>query len=122
MRADRHITTDGRIGDHAHQMRKDPTDAEAKLWSKLRNRQVASAKFRRQYRLGAYILDFCCIEQRLVIEVDGGQHAEPTPHETERAAFLERRGYRVLRFWNTEVLQDKDAVLSVIYDAVQPSP
>lgn len=92
------------------------TSAERLLWSKLRSRQMVGAKFRRQHPLGPYILDFVCIERRLVIEVDGSQHAEAAQadHDERRTAFLADRGYRVLRFWNNEVTGNIEGVWDVI--------
>jgi very-short-patch-repair endonuclease len=94
------------------------TDAERKLWRLLRLRQVSGHKFRRQVPLGRYIADFVCHEARLVIEVDGGQHDSAAPLETERTAFLQHEGYRVLRFWNNEVLANLDGVYDVIVAAL----
>jgi very-short-patch-repair endonuclease len=100
----------------ARVLRKGQTDAEALLWSKLRSRQVAGLKFRRQHPLGNYFADFACVEIGLVVELDGGQHAEP-----EAAAYDERReqamaamGFRTLRFWDNEVLNETEGVLERI--------
>jgi len=80
----------------------------------LRNRTACGAKFRRQQPIGPYVVDFVCLEARLVIEIDGGQHAiEPGP-DAQRTAFLEREGYRVLRFWNNDVLTNTEGVFDVI--------
>lgn len=89
------------------------TDAERQLWRILRMRQIPGHKFRRQVPLGRYIADFVCHEARLIIEVDGGQHAL-AGNDIERTEFLESEGYRVLRFWNNEVL----ANLAGVYDAI----
>ena len=106
--------------------RRQLSDAELLLWSRIRNRQVASAKFRRQHPIGAYILDFYSPECLLAIEVDGGQHFEDEHaiRDRERTAKLGLLGIRVLRFTNLEVLNETDAVLERIYDAVaqHPSP
>ncbi|HWO41117.1 MAG TPA: endonuclease domain-containing protein [Candidatus Eisenbacteria bacterium] len=80
----------------------------------LRSRQLAGFKFRRQYPVGSFIVDFCCFERRLVIELDGGQHADHTVADQRRTAFLASRGYRVLRFWDNEVINEIDAVLERI--------
>ncbi len=90
------------------------TDAERVLWQSLRNRQLAGFKFRRQKPIGSYIVDFVCIEKKIVIEVDGGQHALNKEYDNERSDFLKHMGYRVLRFWNNDVLKEKDAVLEEI--------
>ncbi|MBM4285441.1 MAG: endonuclease domain-containing protein [Deltaproteobacteria bacterium] len=104
------------------------TDAERRLWYHLRNRRLGGCKFRRQYPVGPYIVDFICLEKNLVIEVDGGQHAENEAQDTERSAYLNKMGYRVVRFWNNEVLQETEAVLQAIFDLIanakknSPSP
>lgn len=98
----------------ARRLRRDATHAEALLWSRLRNRRLGGYKFRRQHPIGRYVVDFVCIEQRLVIEVDGGQHAAEGAEDARRTAWLETRGFRVLRFWNNEVLANLKAVLTAI--------
>ncbi len=97
------------------------TDAERKLWQGLRGRQLG-VKFRRQHPFAAYVLDFVCLELQLVIEVDGGQHAENIEHDAARTRALEDAGFRALRFWNNEVLMQTDAVLERIYREINPSP
>ena len=107
----------------ARQLRKSSTDAERALWNILRNRQVAGSRFRRQGPIGPYIVDFVCFESRLVIEVDGGQHAELADYDAGRTAWLETQGFRVMRFWNNQVLQETNAVREAIAMAVLgPSP
>jgi very-short-patch-repair endonuclease len=81
-------------------------------------RQVDGLKFRRQHPLGSYIVDFVCLEKRLIVELDGGQHAEQVNSDTERTAWLEAHGFRVLRFWNHDVLRDTEAVKEVISKAL----
>jgi len=85
-----------------------------KLWRLLRNRQIEGVKFRRQCPIGPYIADFASIEALLVIEVDGGQHASAVAHDERRTTWLGSRGYRVLRFWNNEVLTNPDGVVETI--------
>lgn len=102
----------------ARNLRKNQTFTEQLLWSKLRNNQISGHKFRRQYPIDNYILDFYCPKAKLAIELDGGQHAEP---ETEliddvRTKDLDKKGIRVIRFWDHEVINDLDAVISVIQD------
>jgi very-short-patch-repair endonuclease len=98
------------------------TDAERKLWSALRNRQLEDAKFRRQQPIGPFIADFVCQEHRLIVEADGGQHFE-SASDDRRTAFLESKGYRVLRFWNHEILSNLDGVAQVIAAALStPHP
>jgi very-short-patch-repair endonuclease len=90
------------------------TPAERVLWGRLRKRQNAGCLFRRQYPLGRYIVDFVCLEKRLVVEVDGGQHTEQAEADRERTRWLEAQGYRVVRFWNTDVLDAVEAVVETI--------
>jgi very-short-patch-repair endonuclease len=92
------------------------TDAERKLWWHLKRLPLGTSHFRRQATIGPYFADFACHERRLVIEVDGGQHGEDThvAADAARTAYLESRGYRVLRFWNNDVMANIDGVLSVI--------
>jgi very-short-patch-repair endonuclease len=107
----------------ARAMRLAPTDAERRLWWHLRHRlAVQRSHFRRQVRLGHYIVDFACHELRVAIEIDGGQHAEQVARDARRTKFLESRGYRVLRFWNDEVLANIDGVLEVIHSAILATP
>jgi very-short-patch-repair endonuclease len=98
----------------ARDLRRNQTDAERLLWARLRARRLCGLKFRRQEVLGTYVVDFACLEPKLVIEVDGGQHAEQAPKDAARTGYLEALGYRVIRFWNDEVLRDPDAVLEEI--------
>ena len=102
----------------ARTLRKNMTDAEHALWSKLKRRQVANLKFRRQQILGPYIVDFVCFEKRLIVEVDGGQHSEQIERDQRRTVWLEAQGYQVLRFWNNEVLGNIDGVTQVILETV----
>jgi len=98
----------------ARELRKRLTNAEKELWKHIRLRQIAGHKFRRQQPIGTYIADFACLEKKLVVEVDGGQHSEQSSYDEERTAWLESQGYRVLRFWNNEVLKEIEIVLDVI--------
>jgi very-short-patch-repair endonuclease len=97
-------------------LRSEQTDAEKKLWWRLRNRQVAGCKFVRQEPIGPYICDFVCREERLVIEVDGGQHADSAADRV-RDQWLVSHNYRVMRFWNNDVLSNIDGVLMTINEA-----
>jgi very-short-patch-repair endonuclease len=99
----------------ARRLRRNQTDAERVLWFRLRDRRLNGLKFKRQVPFDKYIADFCCAEARLIIELDGGQHA--TRDETNRTAVLEAMGYLVLRFWNNDVLQNTDGVLEEILNA-----
>ena len=99
-------------------MRSNPTLAEAKLWSALRKRQICSVRFRRQHTIGPYIVDFCAPRRKLIIEVDGSQHLAQQEYDQKRSDFLADKGYRVLRFWNNEVLNDLNGVVIVIESAI----
>jgi very-short-patch-repair endonuclease len=104
-------------------MRRDPTEAEQKLWWHLRHRlPLPGTHFRRQVQIGRFIADFVCHERRLAIEIDGGQHATTAEADTKRTARLEADGYRVLRFWNNDVLSNIDGVLGEIQLALATTP
>jgi very-short-patch-repair endonuclease len=105
----------------ARKLRQQKTDAEGRLWSRLRGRRLGGHKFRRQYPCGPYTLDFVCLEQLLVIEVDGGQHSEPEheDHDERRTAYLNSRRLRVVRFWCCDVLKETDAVCRTILRAIE---
>ena len=117
------MSNDARLG-RSRALRRDSTDAEALLWWRLRNRQVAGAKFRRQQPFGPYFLDFYCHEHKLIIEVDGGQHMLPEEAERDkvRTSYLTTCGLRVIRVTNLEVLKETDSVLAAIFEALNPSP
>jgi len=100
--------------ERAHTLRADHTDAEALLWNRLRDRRLAGVKFRRQHPIGPYVVDFCCIERHLVVEVDGGQHADAESGDEKRSAYLASFGLKVLRFWNSDVLANIEGVLAQI--------
>lgn len=106
----------------ARNLRQLATDAEHRLWQRLRNRQVCGAKFRRQHPVPPYIVDFVCLEKKLVIETDGGQHIEQQTYDEKRTTFLEARGFQVLRFWNNEILTQTEDVLDVIFRALNETP
>ncbi len=114
----------GKTNPHARRLRRDSTDAEQRLWHRLRARQLANAKFRRQATVGPYIVDFLCIDAKLIVEADGGQHSPEA--DAARTAWLQSRGFRVVRFWNNEILQNTDGVLRSILIILQgeeePSP
>ena len=102
----------------ARQLRRNQTDAEQRLWQRLRGKQLGAA-FRRQYPVGPYITDFACTERSIVIELDGGQHAEAVGYDARRDAYLRGRGFSVLRFWNNAVMGDLEAVLQVIWAEIE---
>ena len=103
----------------ARRLRKQSTEAEKLLWSHLRRHQVLGFQFRRQEPIGRYIVDFVCYQRRLVIELDGGQHQEQANYDNERTRWLASRGFRVIRFWNDDVLTETNGVLEAIAQALQ---
>ncbi len=106
----------------AQHLRREMTDAERRLWSALRNRQLGGVKFRRQQPIGPFIADFVCQERRLIVEADGSQHADNV-NDAQRTAFLQSKGYRVLRFWNNDILTNLDGVARVVAAALStPHP
>ncbi|WP_343520178.1 endonuclease domain-containing protein [Sphingomonas sp.] len=104
------------ISPHAAKLRRDRTDAEDRFWQAVRNRQLDGFKFRFQHSLWPYVADFACLEAMLIVELDGGQHSETK--DARRTAFLEAKGFHVLRFWNHEVLDNLDGVLAVVAAAL----
>ena len=100
--------------DRARQLRKNMTDAERAIWRHLRQRQIDGHRFRRQVVIGPYIADFACLEAKLIIEIDGGQHATAVERDAARDAIFRAQGFTVLRFWNNEVLGNIAGVVSVI--------
>ena len=100
-------------------LRRDATLAERRLWQQLRFRQLDGHRFRRQAPIGRFVVDFVCFEQLLIVEVDGGQHAERAQEDAKRTRWLEGEGFRVLRFWNSDVLQNTEAVVESIRGALR---
>ena len=100
-------------------MRRDATDAERKLWSILRGRRLSGLKFKRQEQMGDFIADFVCFEAKLIVEADGSQHAESVSDE-RRDTWFARQGFRVLRFWNNDILDNIEGVAASIADTAQP--
>jgi very-short-patch-repair endonuclease len=111
-----------KIRSQARSLRSNPTEVERLLWRHLRFWQLDGYKFRRQQPIGSYIVDFVCLERRLVIELDGGQHAEETDYDSARDAWLRAEGFRVLRFWNNDVTQNIDGVKEQILNALGITP
>jgi very-short-patch-repair endonuclease len=103
----------------ARELRNDGTDAERRLWYFLRREQFGGHKFRRQYPLANYIADFVCVPARLVVELDGGQHLDAIGYDRRRTETLRREGYRVLRFWNDDVLLRTQDVLAEIFRVLE---
>ena len=108
--------------DRAKALRTEQTLIEQRLWYHLRAHRFMGLKFKRQKPIGRYIVDFVCMEHRLIIEIDGGQHAEQVKYDQVRDDWLRSEGYTVLRFWNNDVLQQTESVLERIRNEVIPSP
>ncbi|EPK7360680.1 endonuclease domain-containing protein [Kluyvera ascorbata] len=111
--------------DFARQLRRQLTPQERRLWYLLRDRRFACFKFRRQHPVGPYILDFACCRVHLAVELDGGQHDARAGYDARRTAWLRLQGWRVLRFWNNELMENEEAVLVRILEALvssAPSP
>jgi very-short-patch-repair endonuclease len=105
----------------ARQLRENQTDAERRMWMLLRDRRLAHLKFRRQQSIGNYFVDLFCASKGLIIELDGGQHND-NPDDEKRTAWLESRGYKVIRFWNNDVLKNPEGVLTTILLALKVTP
>ncbi len=105
-------------------LRRDMTDAERRPWYALRGRRFEGVKFTRQYAIGPYVVDFVCRGAHLIVEIDGDQHGrdDVIAADNARTTFLEQQGYRVIRFWNTDVLQNLDGVLQVLGEALKETP
>jgi very-short-patch-repair endonuclease len=102
----------------ARSLRKNQTDVEQLLWKYLRNRQLFNYKFRRQFPIEPYVADFVCLELKLIIELDGGQHACRINYDDQRSLFLGQRGFKVIRFWNNDVIENTEGVLQAIHLAI----
>jgi very-short-patch-repair endonuclease len=105
----------------SRQLRQNMTDAEKKLWRGLRKNQIYEQKFRRQFPIGKYIVDFICLEARLIVEVDGGQHQDQRKYDEKRDAWLKGQNFNVLRFWNNDVLENFEGVMAIIMNTLEPS-
>ena len=111
-----------KIRTRAIELRKELTSAERKLWSRLRNDQLG-VSFRRQHAIGNYITDFCAVKAKLIIELDGSQHLEQTEYDEERTQYFESLGYRVIRFWNNQVMKETESViLAIIHSLEEKNP
>lgn len=115
---------EGQMNMSAKALRRNQTDAERRLWGYLRDRRLDGWKFRRQHPIGPYVLDLYCADARLVIEIDGGQHDydEYREHDEKRTAYLNSQGLKVMRFWNSDVMENTIGVLEAIREALSPSP
>ena len=102
------------LADKARSLRKNQTDVEQLVWKHLRNRQLYNYKFRRQFPIEPYVADFACLELKLIIELDGGQHACQINYDEQRSLFLEQRGFKVIRLWNNDVIENTVGVLEAI--------
>lgn len=111
-----HKRTTPKIFYHAKELRHEQTPAEAKLWAYLRAHRVDSVGFRRQHAIGPYVVDFCAPRRKLIIEVDGSPHLEQEEYDAERTIFLESLGYRVLRFFNSDVMNKPEEVVGKILE------
>jgi very-short-patch-repair endonuclease len=109
--------------DRARRLRAESTEAERRLWAHLRAKRFLGFKFRRQHPIGPYFVDFCCVARRLVIEIDGSQHAEEERVDKDvlRTAYLNQQGYQVIRVWNNEVTKQIESVLDAVYAALTSS-
>jgi adenine-specific DNA-methyltransferase len=105
--------------DTARSLRANATEPEQKLWSQLRKGQLYEFQFRRQYSIGPFFVDFICLEANLIVELDGAQHADQKEQDQSRSDFLRTNGYRVLRFWNFEVLSYADSVVERIAEVLR---
>lgn len=99
----------------ARRLRSNPTEAEKRLWARLRHKRLDDFRFRRQAPIGPYIVDFFCPSAKLVVELDGGQHGERSQRDAAHTRWLEKRGYRVIRFWNTEVFENFEGGLARLW-------
>jgi very-short-patch-repair endonuclease len=111
-------TTTPKMMHRAGELRQNQTEAEAKLWSRLRAHRMAGVQFRRQHAVGKYVVDFCSPRRKLIIELDGSQHLDQAEYDSERTKYLEAKGYRVLRFWNNDVMKDIETVSTAIWNAL----
>jgi very-short-patch-repair endonuclease len=110
-----------KLTEFARELRENSTDAERLFWSRVRAHRLFGFKFKRQYTVGPHIVDFVCVDARLIVELDGGQHAE-SKRDQIRDARLTEEGYRVLRFWNNDVLLNIDGVIETVVKNLGPSP
>jgi very-short-patch-repair endonuclease len=111
--------TDPQTFRHARDLRKNQTETEEILWQAIRLKQINGIKFRRQHAIGPYIADFCSPSHKLVIEVDGSPHLEQKDYDAQRLAYLKSKGYKVLHFWNNEVMNDLDGVIERIIQTIE---
>ena len=113
-----HNRTTPKIFGRAKQLHRNMSQAEAKLWKHLRAHRMGDVHFRNQHAIGNYIVDFCAPRKKLIVELDGSQHLDQKEYDDERTRFFEARGYKVLRFWNNDVMNNIDDVLKAIWSAI----
>jgi very-short-patch-repair endonuclease len=113
-----HKRTTPKIFARAKQLHRNMTPAERKLWAALRAHSAGDVHFRNQHAIGNYIVDFCAPRRKLIIEVDGGQHINQQGYDEQRTALLQSKGYKILRFWNNDILKNLDGVMQVILEAI----
>jgi adenine-specific DNA-methyltransferase len=127
----REKTSDKRVADAKHRenakrLRTNQTDAESVFWYNVRARRLAGFKFRRQYPVGSFIADFVCLEAKLIVELDGDQHAVRRDYDRSRDAFLKSKGFHVMRVWNSDLLTNRDGVMDAVLRQLEnvdtPSP
>ena len=114
-----HKRTTPKIFKRAKELRRDMTPTEIKLHAHLRAHRMGGVHFRPQHAIGNYIVDFCAPRKKLIIELDGSQHLEQEEYDKERSAFLKSKGYRILRFWNNDVMKNTESVLTQIWDTLK---
>lgn len=116
-----HKRTTPKIFKRAKELRRDMTPAELRLHAHLRAYRMGGVHFRPQHAIGNYIVDFCAARKKLIIELDGSQHLDQQEYDEERATFLKSKGYRILRFWNNDVMNNIDSVLRAIFSNLNPT-
>ncbi|MCY4530290.1 MAG: endonuclease domain-containing protein [Chloroflexi bacterium] len=116
------VPGDQQTRERARALRKNATEAELILWHHIRRRQLSGHRFRRQHPIGPYIVDFYCYEKQLIVEVDGGQHSTQREYDEQRTLWLKQNGFRVLRFWNHDVMNRCEVVLEAIHEALEQNP
>jgi very-short-patch-repair endonuclease len=114
-----HKRTTPKVFGHAKQLHRNMTPAEVKLWARLRAHRLEGVHFRNQHAIGNYVVDFCAPRKKLIIELDGSQHLEQEGYDAERTRYLESKGYKLIRFWNNDVMKDIDSVIRAIMDAIE---
>ena len=114
-----HRRTTPKVFGHAKQLHRNMTPAEVKLWARLRAHRLEGVHFRNQHAIGNYVVDFCAPRKKLIIELDGSQHIDQEGYDKERTEYLESKGYKVIRFWNNDVMNDIESVIRAIMYATE---